>query len=108
MVNMSRLLGFNFAKSSLYQSSKENRLFTVEVDRHCERASSHLYNFAKNPDEEFTVPSNCTDYGVNHQYQNGQKLRDDYFGDYISSTYDADQVYAQTSYKVRTIDSARA
>ena len=40
--------------------------FTVEITRHCERAPSKgkLFQFAKNPQEEFKVPRECTRAGI--------------------------------------------
>lgn len=49
----------------------------------------------------------CTDTGVKHQYKNGRLMRY-HLQDFISDKYDPDEVYVQTSYKTRTIESARA
>mmetsp|Transcript_19397 Transcript_19397/g.26241 ORF Transcript_19397/g.26241 Transcript_19397/m.26241 type:complete len:257 (+) Transcript_19397:2-772(+) len=86
-------------------AAEETRLFTVEVCRHCERQSSKHFPFAKDPAEEFTVKNNCTDVGVTHHHENGRGLRN-FFGSYISNDYSVDQVYTQTTYKQRTLDSA--
>ena len=44
--------GLYFAQNSSLDNGNlgpnEKRLFTVEIDRHCERESAHMFQFAKN------------------------------------------------------------
>ena len=68
------------------------RIFTVEVCRHCERESSVLFNYAKNPEEEFKVASNCTEVGVDHHNLNGLGLRL-WLESFLSIKYDPSEVY---------------
>ena len=51
-------------------------LLSVEVARHGERAPHHIYPFAADPDENFTVPYNLTATGAESHYENGKGLRD--------------------------------
>ena len=39
---------------------------SVEIARHCEREPGHIFDLAKNPEDNFTVPYNCTMTGVKH------------------------------------------
>lgn len=84
-------------------------LMSVEVARHGERASKIIYDFTVNPEDNFQVPYNLTQTGAESHYVNGVGLR--YFFDQnqlLSEQYDPEEVYVQTTYKQRTIDSARA
>ncbi len=70
-------------------------LLTVEISRHCERAPHHIYDLAANPEDNFTVPYNCTDVGVKHHHKNGAVLRKLYNQStgFISETYNPEEVY---------------
>ena len=104
------ILGCNLAfgsELSFLKDDSDTRLFTIEVDRHCERQSEYEFPLAKDPAQEFKVPYNCTDVGVIHQNLNGLAFRL-YLKDFLKFRYDENEVYTQTSYKQRTIDSAIA
>ena len=93
--------------------SKWNLLLSVEVCRHGEREPGHIYPFAAVPEENFAIPYNLTATGAESHYVNGMGLRtffDKQNGGkgFLSANYDETEVYVQTSYKQRTIDSARA
>ena len=85
-------------------------LLSVEVARHGERAPGKIFDFAANPEENFTIPYNLTFTGADSHYVNGLGLRQffDSHDQFLSQWYDPEEVYVQTTYKQRTIDSARA
>ena len=101
------LVNLAIMECSFVAGVTRQRIFTVQVCRHCERESKYEFGLALNPDEDFTVPQNCTMTGVEHEHSNGEYMRK-FLGDFISETYSATEVYTQTSWKQRTIDSARA
>ena len=95
------------------ESGEKKLLLSVEVSRHGERAPHFIYDFVLRPEENFTVPYNLTETGASSHYANGQGLRN--FFDrqnggagFLSQEYDEKEIYVQTSYKQRTIDSARS
>ena len=55
----SYMLGCNIALGSeqgFLKDDNDNRLFTIELDRHCERQSDYMFPLAKDPTQEFKVP----------------------------------------------------
>lgn len=70
-------------------------LMTVEISRHCEREPHYIFDLAANPEDNFTVPMNCTDVGVKHHHKNGAVLRKLYNQStgFISETYNPEEVY---------------
>ena len=96
-----------------HRASEKKLVLSVEVARHGERAPHYIYPFAAHPEENFTVPYNLTETGAQSHYANGHGLR--HFFDkqnegygFLSEKYDEKEIYIQTSYKQRTIDSARS
>ena len=65
---------------------------------------------AANPDEEFKVAYNLTETGAQSHYANGQGIREffDKHSGFLSAEYNPEEVYVQTTYKQRTLDSALA
>ena len=82
----------------------------MEVTRHGERQSGKLFSFAANPEEEFKVAYNLTETGAQSHFANGKAVREffDKHDDFLSAEYNPEEVYVQTTYKQRTLDSALA
>ena len=94
-------------------AGEKKLLLSVEVSRHGERQPGYMYDLALNPEEEFKLPFNLTETGAQSHYASGKGIRE--FFDkqnggagFLSKDYDEKEIYIQTTYLDRTIDSARS
>ena len=85
-------------------------LLSVEATRHGERGPGKLFNFAADPNQEFKEEHKLTRKGVFSQYANGLAIRElfDKHKGFLKAEYDPDEIYVQTTWKERTIESAKA
>ena len=65
-------------------------LLSVEATRHGEREPGKLYNFAANPNQEFTEGYKLTRKGIFSQYANGLAIRElfDKHKGFLKAEYD--------------------
>ena len=83
----------------------------VEVTRHGQRAPEKIFDYALNPEDNFTVPHNLTQVGAENHHATGQTLRntlESLHPGFLNREYDSEEVYVQTTCHDRTIGSAVA
>lgn len=89
---------------------KETTRLLVELCRHGDRASKNIYPLTVNdPTDNFQTPYELTMTGAEQHYRLGNEyVRPRYVieKEFLSEPYDATEIYVQTTYKQRTIDSA--
>lgn len=81
--------------------------FVSEVCRHGARAPGVIYDFAKNPKDNFKVPMQLSDIGVQQHFKIGQDFRTKYINTemLISNLYNSKEINLRSTDYDRTYDS---
>lgn len=81
--------------------------FVSEVSRHGARASSTIYNYTVNPEDNFKAPMELTEMGMRQHYLIGTQVRKTYIEKHklIPSTYNISEVSFFSTDRTRTLES---
>ena len=85
-------------------------LYVEEVVRHGARAPSTIFDWAKNPEDNWHAKMQLSDMGMRQHYLIGQEIRDRYIiGENLTSTaFNKDLVSIVSTDTHRTIESAES